>query len=303
MPTTASDQMSQPNDAEKPRRQFRDRAAMALVSALMLLPFRTRSRVAGWFGRNLLGRVALTKRMLPAIAHFRPDLTEQEVARIARQAPGNLARMIIEILSARDMARIAAKAPVTGPGLNALTQAHAENRPVILVSAHFGNYDAWRLNLISRGFSLGGYFKELGNPALNARYVEAVSASGQPMFPDTGEGRKSMIRFLRGGGMLGILVDLDRPNGVLIDFFGKPTRTVLSMAQMALKYDALLVPIYGIRTDDQAGFLIEIEAPIPHSDAETMTQAVNNSFEAQVRAHPEQWVWWHNRRKWDHPDV
>ena len=280
----------------------RDRLSMTLVSGLMWLPFGMRVAVAGWIGRNLIGRFSpLRRRVAASVRHFMPELATDQVSRIATAVSGNLARMIVEILSAEDLARLAATLPIEGPGLAALDEAHAQGRPAILVSGHFGNYDAWRLALIARGYNIGGYFKELGSPAMNDRYVRAVSASGQPMFPDTGEGRKRLIRFLRSGGMLGILADLDRPKGVLVDFLGQPTRTVLSMAEMALKYEAVLVPVFGIRTPDKPGFRVWIDEPIAHGDALGMTQALNDSFGAQVRAHPEQWVWWHNRRKKDHP--
>ncbi|GAB1379016.1 lysophospholipid acyltransferase family protein [Pararhodobacter aggregans] len=287
-------------DAPAPER-LRDRVTLALVTGLMVLPFGIRAPLAGFIGRTLGRFTSIRRRVTEAVHHFRPDLPEAEVRRIALAVPGNLARMIVEVVSARDMAALAATLPIEGPGLAALDQAQAEGRPVILVSAHFGNYDAWRLALIHRGYTIGGYYKELGSPAMNRHYVEAVSASGQPMFPDTNEGLRNVVRFLRKGGMLGILMDLDRPNGVLIDFLGKPTRTVLSMAEMALRYDALLVPVWGIRTKAKPGFRVQVDAPIPPSDPETMTAALNQAFGAQVIAHPEQWVWWHNRRKKSHP--
>lgn len=300
--TLPDDPLSAPQDpAPPPRESGRDRAIRLLVDALMLLPFRLRTALAYRVGRFAAGRSRSSQRVNDAIHHFLPDLPPAEVARIATEAQGNFARMIVEVLSARDMAALAPTLPIEGPGLAALDEAHAQGRPVILVSAHFGNYDAWRLALIRRGFSIGGYFKELGNPVMNQRYVEAVSASGQPMFPDTGEGLRALVKFLRKGGMLGILMDLDRPQGVLLDFLGRPTRTVLSMAEMALRYNALLVPVWGIRTEGKPGFRVVVEAPVPPSDAETMTQALNDAFGAQVRAHPGQWVWWHNRRKGDHP--
>ena len=299
--TLPDDPPSRSPQAEAPRERPRDRAIRLLVDALMLLPFGLRRALAYRVGRLAAGRSRSSQRVHDAIRHFLPDLPEPEITRIATEAQGNFARMIVEVLSASDMATLAASLPIEGPGLTTLDEAHAQGRPVILVSAHFGNYDAWRLALIHRGFAIGGYFKELGNPVMNARYVEAVSASGQPMFPDTGEGLRSLVKFLRKGGMLGILMDLDRPNGVMLDFLGRPTRTVLSMAEMALRYDAPLVPIWGIRTKGQPGFRVQVDAPVPPSDPETMTQALNDAFAAQVRAHPGQWVWWHNRRKADHP--
>ncbi|MCL4674523.1 MAG: lysophospholipid acyltransferase family protein [Pararhodobacter sp.] len=286
----------------KYREKRRDRLALVILAVLSRLPFGLRIRVAGWVGQHLVGRVSKIRgRVLGSVRHFLPDLPDPEARRIAAAVPGNLARLATEVLSPDDLARVAARVPPEGPGLAALEEARAQGRAAILVSAHFGNYDVPRLALNARGYRIGGYYKDIDSPALNARYVRAIEASGAPMFPDTSEGLKGLLRFLRGGGMFGILIDLDRPNGVLLDFLGQPTRTVLSIAEMALKYDALVVPVFGIRLPGPPGFRIVIDTPVPHGDPETMTQALNDSFAAQVRANPEQWVWWHNRRKKDHP--
>lgn len=287
--------------ARPARRRTRDRWIGIAVSALLALPYGWRVRLAGALGGALARIGGLPRRIARAVRHFRPDLPEAEVGRIARAVPGNLARMGIEIFSGAAFAARAARYPIAGPGLAALDAAHAAGRPVVLVTAHFGNYDAWRAALIARGFRVGGYFKEMAGLELNARYVAAIEAIGQPLFATGREGVAGMVRFLRGGGMLGILIDLDRPNGVMLDFLGQPTRTVLSMAEMALRYDALLVPVWGIRQPDGLDFRIQIDAPIPHSTPEAMTQALNDALAAMVREHPEQWLWWHNRRKSGHP--
>jgi KDO2-lipid IV(A) lauroyltransferase len=57
----------------------------------------------------------------------------------------------------------------------------------------------------------------------------------------------------------------------------------------------LLVPVYGIRQADGLHFDLLIEAPIPHTDPVTMTQALNDSLATQVRLRPEQWFWVHRR--------
>ncbi|MDE3120851.1 MAG: lauroyl acyltransferase, partial [Paracoccaceae bacterium] len=54
---------------------------------------------------------------------------------------------------------------------------------------------------------------------------------------------------------------------------------------------------YGIRRPDGLSFDIVIEAPIPHGTPQEMTQALNDSLEALVRRHPEQWFWIHRRWK------
>ncbi len=81
----------------------------------------------------------------------------------------------------------------------------------------------------------------------------------------------------------------------ILDFIGKPARTAISAAELALRYDALLIPFYGIRQDDGVSFDVVLEAPVPHSDPMTMTQALNDSLTAQVTKTPEQWFWVHRR--------
>ena len=207
----------------------------------------------------------------------------------------------VEIVSGADFYAHAATSPVSGPGWEALQEARRTGRPAVLLTAHYGNAAAVGAALKARGFVIGTFFKPMPDPAVNRFYTAAVEAVTSPLFPSGREGVAGMIRHLRGGGMLSISFDLDRPNGVMLEFLGKPARTVLSMAEMALKYDALLVPVYGIRRDDGLHFDVFIDAPIPHGDPAAMTQAVNDSLGRMVTLHKDQWLWWHRRWKDDHP--
>jgi KDO2-lipid IV(A) lauroyltransferase len=83
-----------------------------------------------------------------------------------------------------------------------------------------------------------------------------------------------------------------------MDFLGHPARTALSAAELSLKYGALLIPFYGIRKPDGLNFETVLEAPIPATDAEEMTQRVTDSLTARVEADPTQWFWVH--RRWRH---
>lgn len=284
----------------RPRRR-RDPWVEGAIVLLLALPYRWRVPLAAHLGGLLARFSRLPNRIAHAVRRFRPDLPPAEVDRIVRAVPRNLARLAIENMSGADFARHARNSPISGPGLEALTRARDDGRPAILVTAHFGNYDAARALLVTRGFPLAGIYRPFPDPRLNRRYVAAIGQVGQPLFPTTREGVVGMVRHLRGGGMIGILIDLDRPGGVLLDFLGQPTRTVLSMAEMALKHDALLVPVYGIRQPDGLQFRVVIDTPVSPGTPEAMTQALNDSLSAMVRAHPEQWLWWHNRRKPGHP--
>jgi KDO2-lipid IV(A) lauroyltransferase len=209
----------------------------------------------------------------------------------------NFGRAMIEIFSGPEFAARAAAAEVEGEGLATLRAAHAAGRPVVLVTAHLGNYDAARAWLLAQGFKVGGFYRPLANPLFNPRYVAAISRIGTPLFPAGRDGMAGMVRFLRGGGMLGLVADHHIGTGLPIDFLGRPALTALSAAELALRYDAPLVPLYGIRQPDGLSFRIRIEAPVPHSDPRTMTAALNASAGAVIGAQMGQWFWLHRRWK------
>jgi KDO2-lipid IV(A) lauroyltransferase len=86
-------------------------------------------------------------------------------------------------------------------------------------------------------------------------------------------------------------------HGAPLTFFGKRALTALSAAELALKYNCLLVPIYAVRQPDGLSFQLVIEAPITPDTPEAMTQALNDSLEAIARKHLDQWFWIHRRWK------
>jgi len=127
--------------------------------------------------------------------------------------------------------------------------------------------------------------------------VEALERVGKPVFPRGRRGLADLLRFLKSGGMTALLVDLHVKRGETLSFFGQPAKTALSAAELALKFDAPLVPAYAIRQPDGLSFEIVIEAPVPPGDPADMMQAVNDSIEAMARRHMEQWFWIHRRWK------
>ena len=280
------------------RHWLQDRALRGLIAAMMVLPYRIRVPLCGWAVAHLVAPMAgYRKRVRENLAHVLPDLPAQEVERIARAVPDNVGRTVIEIYSGPEFIAHAVTHPLTGGGVAALEAAHRAGRPVILVTGHFGNYDASRAALIARGYRVGALYMPMANPYFNRHYERAIGRIGQPLFPRGKKGLAEMVRHLRSGGMLGMLIDQHMGHGAPLSFFGKTALTALSAAELALKYDALLVPTYGIRGRDGLSFTIVVEPPIPHSTPEAMTQGLNDSLEALVRDHMDQWFWIHRRWK------
>lgn len=269
---------------------------VAIIRCALLLPYAMRVRGVGWLFQHILGPVAgYQKRALANLALIWPDMPEDARRGIASRCLNNVGRSFIENYSARDFPKRMAENKPQGPGFDALTQAAANGQPIILVTGHFGNYEATRAALVARGHDIGGLYRDMKNPYFNAHYVKTMESFGGPVFPQGRKGTAGFVRHLKNGGQLVLLFDQHVQLAPILDFMGEPARTALSAAELALRYDALLIPFYSVRQPDGLNFDCELEAPVPHSDALTMTQTLNDSLSARITAHPDQWFWVHRR--------
>ncbi len=263
-----------------------------------LFPYRWRPPIMGWIARRILGPISgWNKRIATNLAYVRPDLDAKTIAEIQSQAPDNAGRTLIEIYAGARFKTHLQEMKMHGPGFEAMRAAQTQGKPVIIVSGHFGNYDAVRGALANMGQPVAGLYRPFDNVFFNARYRKTIGEINGPVFPRGRRGLSEMLKFLRQGNTVALLIDQYMHAGEPVDFFGQTARTALSAAEMALKYDALILPAYGVRQPDGISFDIIVEEPIAHTDPVTMTQALNDSLEAQVRDNMGQWLWMH--RRWD----
>lgn len=269
-----------------------------LIGLALCLPYRWRLAFIGWLMRRVIGPFAgYGQRARDNLRLVWPDMSEKDRRRIAAEALDNAGRTLIENYSNRAFLARAAMIEPEGPGYVALQAARDAGRPVILISGHFGNYHATRAALATRGFAIGGLYRNLSNRYFNAHYVKTMLAFGGPVFPQGRSGTAGFVRHLKEGGQLGILFDQDVPGAPVLPFLGRPARTALSAAELALRFDALLIPFFATRQPDGLSFRVELEAPVPPGTPEAMMLSVTRSLEARINAHPGQWFWLHRRWK------
>ncbi|WP_300029178.1 lysophospholipid acyltransferase family protein [uncultured Roseobacter sp.] len=275
-------------------------AIVGLIRVALALPYTVRVRFVGWIMQHVVGPVAgYRTRALDNLALIWPDRRQDEHRRIAARCLNNVGRTFIENYSSRDFPTRLADNTLEGPGAAALEDARAAGRPVILVTGHYGNYEAVRAALVARGYNIGGLYRNMANPYFNAHYVRTMEAFGGPVFPQGRRGTAGFVRHLRDGGQLVLLFDQHVFDAPAVDFLGQPAQTALSAAELSLRYDALLIPFYGIRKPDGLSFETVLEAPVAHTDPLTMTRHLNDSLARRVEADPGQWFWVHRRWRAD----
>ena len=116
-------------------------------------------------------------------------------------------------------------------------------------------------------------------------------------------GMREIITKFKNGYSIALMVDQRVSEGERQPFFKKPAHTTTIPAQIALKYNCKLVPIFLERTEG-LNFQMTIHEPYSvskttdsSSDTKNVTIKINEQIEKMVTKNPTQWIWSHNRWK------
>ncbi len=285
-----------PSDVDRVIQYATNLIVASVIRIALALPYQFRVRMVGRLMQHIIGPIAgYRQRALSNLELIWPDRPLAERKRIAAGCMNNMGRTLIENYSQKDFPARLANNPLTGAGVAAWETAIAEQRPVILVTGHYGNYEAVRAALAGRGHAVGGLYRNMTNPYFNAHYVKTMETFGGPVFAQGRKGTKGFVRHLKQGGQLVLLFDQHVRWAPTINFLGRPAHTATSAAELSLRYDALLLPFYGIRQADGLSFETVLEAPIPPSTPEEMTQAITDTLNKRIEQDPSQWFWVHRR--------
>ncbi len=229
-----------------------------------------------------------------------PKMPRPERRKLCGDMGRNMGQTLFEIYHNAEFQTRLDRFHVSGPGLAALEKAQAAGKGGIIVSGHFGQWEAVRAVLKARGMETGAVYRPQTNYHYQRRLLTGIEAGGLPILATGRTGTKALVRHLRSGGLIAILLDEKYADGARLPFLGHAAQTSLSAAQLALKYDLPIVPAYGTRIGDGSEFSVDFEAPIPHSDSNTMTRMFNDSLSARILEDPDQWYWmlrrWNNAR-------
>lgn len=182
-------------------------------------------------------------------------------------------------------------------------QAFARGKGVIFLTAHCGAFELAATEMALRGYKPLIIGTPLKDPRLSEIVWKQRSKLGAVAIA-RGKESVRLLKTLKSGGTIGILIDQDtRVKSVFVDFFGKPCATPIGATLLSLKTGAPIVPIFfHLREDNvqEVNFYPEVELVRTGDEEEEIrinTQKLNDLIEAEIRKHPAQWVWMHERWK------
>lgn len=182
-------------------------------------------------------------------------------------------------------------------------QAFKRGKGVLLITAHYGNWEMMGPRLHRAGYKVSAVSRTADDPGTERMIEQIRTRCGLQQIPRKHAARMGLAA-LRRNEILAILLDQNTlEGGVFVPFFGHPASTATGPAVFALKTGAAIVPTFCIR---DAGGRLRMKAwppiyPEPSgnraADVERLTAEITRVIELQIRERPELWFWLHDRWK------
>ncbi len=287
--------------------KFVDSIGYAVYKALTFVFFLLPRRLCLAAGRSLGILAFRLDRKHRAIAlgnlaiAFGKERAPSELVALAKKSFIRLGSDFADILKVSGYSRKKVLELVTTQGRNNMENALAQDKGVLLFTAHFGNWEFASAPLTEIG-TLRVVARALDNPLLEKELGRMRTKLGAGIINKFGAARP-ILQALGRNEIVAILIDQNvlRSQAVFVDFFGKAAATTPSLAAFHLKTGAPLVPIF-VHPGQRGRYVLKILEPlsVPSSgsmeeDVLKITQLCTKIIEHEIRQNPELWFWVHRR--------
>ena len=185
-------------------------------------------------------------------------------------------------------------------GLNNISEQIEGGKPVIFVSGHFANFELMSMEITKKNINLATIYRPLNNFFLNPlmEFLRKKYVCKNQIKKGINGVRES-IEFIKKKHSIALMIDQRVSEGKKVSFFGKPSLTTTLPAQLALKYDLRIIPVFIERIKNDQ-FKLEFQKEINPNNFKNkleLTKELNIILEKMIVKNPNQWIWTHNRWK------
>ena len=175
-----------------------------------------------------------------------------------------------------------------------------KNKPAIFVSGHFANFELMSMEITKKNIKLATIYRPLNNFFLNPfmEYIRKKYVCENQIKKGL-KGVRESIEYLKKDISIALMIDQRVSEGEKIPFFGKLAFTTTLPAQLAIKFNVPIIPVFIERIDPDK-FRIEFFKEIYASNIDNkinLTKKLNKVLENMILKNPNHWIWTHNRWK------
>ena len=174
-------------------------------------------------------------------------------------------------------------------------------KPVIFVSGHFANFELMSMEITRHNVSLATIYRPLNNIFLNPfmEYLRKKYVCNNQIKKGI-SGVKQAMGYINKKYSIALMIDQRVGESERFDLFGKQAHTTTLPAQLSIKFNIDIVPVF-IKREPTDQFSIEfkerIDPKIFNNNKKQITEKLNQILEQMIKDNPSQWIWTHDRWK------
>ena len=235
---------------------------------------------------------------------FGETKTKEEKLEIAKKCYYNFAKYLgINFILNQNTTKQKILKQVVFKNEHFLLDAIRSDRPIIVTTAHFGQWEIFGLAVAAHFGPSSVLGRKLDSSVMD-KILRANRAQFDVELIDKNGGAKNILKALKARRIVGILVDQNTApkDGIKVQFFGKDVLHTPAASVLAQKTNALIINAFIYQKGENLNEIC-FEQPIDIStfdkeDAvQKATQMQCSACEEMVRARPEEYFWFHQRFK------
>ncbi|MDZ7819156.1 MAG: lipid A biosynthesis lauroyl acyltransferase [Aliarcobacter sp.] len=235
---------------------------------------------------------------------FENSLSKDEIKKIQKYSYFNMILWVQSLIENLDVSDDELKRTVKIENEDIIKDLRKENKPIILISAHYGNIEMLSCYINRFVTPLHQVARESNFNEIDEFIVKAREASGSKIIFKSGA-LKKLVKALMKKEAISLLIDqnINSKDGEEVEFLGKSAYQTASTASLARKFDAYIIPV-AIFNEENYNYKIKVYDPIipvktdnEKDDIKQISQLEANAISAIIYEDKKQWFWPHKRFK------
>ena len=228
-------------------------------------------------------------------------LSDEEKTQIAKESYKNIIYNAFEFIENQTLDLEGFEKKITIENEEYILNAIKNNRKIILVTAHYGNWEFGNTYIPLKYGPTTMVGRPMKNKYLN-KELDATRTRTRTKMLTKKDASRGLLKALKEGDIIGLVIDQYNKHGIESKFFGHKVKQVDSSSRLAIKFDAIILPLFFTR-EEFGHYKAKFYEPIEpssfsgESQIQDLTQAQVDIIEQHILKKPEQWLWQHKRFK------
>lgn len=228
---------------------------------------------------------------------FNDDLLDDRKKEIIKNSYKNLVYNIYEFIENQTLNKDKLINRILIENEYVIKEALFNKRKIILITAHYGNWE-YGSSIISLKY---GPTTMVGRPPNNKylhKEIYDTRTINNTQMLDKKNASRGLIKALKDNRIIGLITEQNNKNGIDVEFLNHMVKQVDTVARLASKFDAVIIPIFFTR-ESFGKHILTFDKSIDSRDyksndkIEKLTQKQAEVMTRYIKKYPDQWLWQH----------